>query len=77
MMVLFDFCAFSQQFINENQWAAWFARGILTRTAKEIEKLQRFSTKNLSVKEDLEPGADVTPINFEFGLCTFVERSVV
>ena len=73
MSVLLDLSPHRKQFAKENQRATWFTRGILARPREEIEKLERFSAKRLSMKKDLEPSADVTAINREFGLRAFIE----
>ena len=73
MTAFFDFTSLRQEFGNQDKRAAWFTPRVLTRAAKEIKELQRFSAEIISVKKDLEPGSDVTSIDLELRLCPLIE----
>jgi hypothetical protein len=77
MTAVFDLSAFRKQLADQNKRTAGLTSGVFTRPGKKIKKLQRLSTKRLSVKENLEPSANVTAINLELGLRAFVEGFVV
>ena len=77
MVALRDLRLLRQEFVDQNKRASRFAGRVLAGAAEEIEKLQRLSTKRVSVKKDLKPGADKTAIYFELRLRAFIEGFIV
>ena len=77
MTAVVDLSALRKQLVDQNERTAGLISRVFTRPRKKIKKLQRLSTKRFSVKENLQPSANITAINLELGLRAFVEGFVV